>query len=59
MAETTEEVTELPAVDEQFEDVDHPDLTDDEATLGQVVYKEVDDLDDESTGLLHTPGKEN
>ncbi len=31
---------------------DHPDdLTDDEAAAGHVIYREIDDLDDDSNGL--------
>lgn len=47
-------VEELPAVDSP-EEHEHGDegleLTDEEAELGDVVYHEVDDLDDYSTGL--------
>ena len=57
MAETTEEVIELPPVDGKYEQHDHLDLTDEEAELGHVVYREIDDLDDESNGVLHEPGK--
>lgn len=57
MAESTEEVIELPAIDEKYEQHDHLELTDEEADLGQVVYREIDDLDDESNGVLHEPGK--
>lgn len=58
MANPTEEVIELPAVDDKFEGGDHFELTAAEAALGLTVYKEVDDLDDESDGILHSPGQE-
>jgi hypothetical protein len=52
VAKTTEEVIELPDIDGKYEQHDHVDLTDDEAELGHVVYREVIDLDDESNGLV-------
>lgn len=54
MPETPEGETEMldASADPSPEDVDHPDeLTDDEAAAGEVMYHEVDDLDDDSNGL--------
>ena len=40
------------AADPMPEEGDHPDdLTDEEAVDGEVIYHEVDDLDDDSNGL--------
>jgi hypothetical protein len=40
------------AADPHPEEYDHPDdLTDEEAADGEVLYHEVDDLDDDSNGL--------
>ncbi len=54
MTETTEDEAELldASADPNPEDVDHPDeVTDEEAAAGEVMYHEVDDLDDDSNGL--------
>ena len=54
MTETTDaEVEVLDAgADPNQEHGDHPDeVTDDEAAAGEVMYHEVDDLDDDSNGL--------
>lgn len=61
MSETTppEDQGELldPALDDQPETTDHPDdLTSEEAEAGQAMYKAVDDLDDDSTGLASVSG---
>lgn len=48
-----EEVIDLPDLNDPPEEVDHPDeVTDEEALEGLVVYREVDDLDDDSNGIL-------
>ena len=54
MSETAGEDAELldASVDSMPEEGDHPDeVTDDEAEAGDVMYREVDDLDDDSNGL--------
>lgn len=54
MTEATDvEVEELDAsADPMPEEGDHPDeVTDDEAEAGEVIYHEIDDLDDDSNGL--------
>lgn len=54
MSGTAEDEVELldAAADPMPEEGDHPDdLTDDEAAEGDVIYHEVDDLDDDSNGL--------
>ena len=41
-----------PSADSKPETFDHPNkITDDEAEAGQILYHEVDDLDDDSNGL--------
>lgn len=45
------DIEELPVI-EQTEQYDHPDeVTEEEAEAGQVMYNEVDDLDDTSNGI--------
>lgn len=54
MTETAGEDVELldASADSMPEQGDHPDeITDDEAQAGDVMYLEVDDLDDDSNGL--------
>jgi hypothetical protein len=54
MTETPEDGVELldASADPEPETFDHPDeLTDVEAAAGEVMYHEVDDLDDDSNGL--------
>jgi hypothetical protein len=54
MSETAGEDAELldASVDSMPEEGDHPEeVTDDEAVAGDVMYREVDDLDDDSNGL--------
>lgn len=54
MTETAGEDVELldASADATPEQGDHPDeITDDEARAGDVMYREVDDLDDDSNGL--------
>jgi hypothetical protein len=54
MTETPGAVVELldASADANREEFDHPDdLTDEEAEAGEVLYHEVDDLDDDSNGL--------
>jgi hypothetical protein len=49
MTDTPEE---LPAIDEADDLVDHPDEVDkDEERRGLLMYRAVDDLDDDSNGL--------
>jgi hypothetical protein len=51
MADESVEVLDA-SVDPMPEEGDHPDdLTDDEALAGDMIYREVDDLDDDSNGL--------
>ena len=48
-----EKIEDLPDVDDQKESGDHPDfITPSEAERGEMQYREVDDLDDESNGLV-------
>lgn len=54
MSNTADDGIELldAAADPMPEEGDHPDdLTDEEADAGEVLYHEVDDLDDDSNGL--------
>lgn len=54
MTDTTEDGVELldASADPIPEESDHPDeVTDEEAAAGEVMYHEVDDLDDDSNGL--------
>lgn len=54
MTETAGEDAELldASLDSMLEEGDHPDeVTDDEVQAGDVMYREVDDLDDDSNGL--------
>jgi hypothetical protein len=53
MSETTDEAELLDAAaDPMPEEGDHPDdVTDEEAEAGEVIYREIDDLDDDSNGL--------
>jgi hypothetical protein len=54
MGEMADESVEVldPSLDPMPEEGDHPDeLTDDEALAGDVIYRAVDDLDDDSNGL--------
>ena len=53
MSEKTDEVELLDAAaDPMREEGDHPDdVTDEEAEAGEVIYREIDDLDDDSNGL--------
>lgn len=49
--ETVEELD--PSADPEPEEIDHPDdLSDQEADEGQVIFLEIDDVDDDSNGLL-------
>lgn len=50
---TSEAPEELPAIDEAAdEQFDHPDeVSDDEARQGFLMYRAIDDLDDDSNGL--------
>ena len=55
MTETTGETAEEldPSADPAPEEGDHPeDLSDQEADEGQVIFLEIDDVDDDSNGLV-------